>query len=351
VESDDSQQTDPVAELLGTDGELDAELMQLEGADYMDATSDDPADLVPPGFTLFLPNPDAVQKVRAAGKDPRMVAVRIYTIRQDGKRGPGCGKFSPEGMTLAALRGRLPPGQYDLQGLNVDGKYLGGKRVRLDQYERLAPVERLNGNGNGGGQSAGDKILMALAMRALDGDRTKPSEMEAATAAMLKGVGAMMQMQMADLKRAQMISEREDRQTERGQTQSLEMFKLVMPLLAKQNAAPKNGASSSGMGRFEDFFGALQLGMQLAGNAAGAPPRDEDESSLRSWLLPLADSLGPGLISVIAMMLPPDKARMVSELLEAHFKAREAEANAAAGPESDDPPTVETEGQTVGETT
>jgi len=351
VESDDHQESDPVAELMGNVGELDAELAALESIDYGDDAGDDPADLVPPGFTLFYPNPEAVQKLRAAGKDPRMVGVRIYSVRQDGKRGPSCGNFSPEGMTLEALRGRLPPGSYDLQGLNVDSKYLGGKRIHLDRYERLGEPERLSGagNGNGSAQSPADKLLYALAMKAIDGgDRTRPSEMEAATAAMLKGVGAMMQMQMADLKRAQMVTEREDRKTERGQTQSLEMFKLVLPLLAKQNGPAKsNGNGGSGMGRFEDFFGALQLGMQLAGNAGGAPPKDEDESSLKSWLLPLADSLGPGLISVVAMMLPPDKARMVSDLLESHFKAREAEANAAAQ-SSDDPPTVDTEGVSVG---
>jgi hypothetical protein len=179
-------------------------------------------------------------------------------------------------------------------------------------------------------------------MKALDQGQARSSEMESATSAMLKSMNAMMQMQMADFKMRTMAAESEDRKAERTGNRELELLKFMATVMRPQKS---NGNGSGGMGRFEDFFGALQLGMQLAGNAAG-PARDEDENSLKSWLLPLADSLGPGLISVIAMMLPPDKAKMVSELLESHFRAREAEAQAQA--QSDDPPTIDTEGATVG---
>jgi hypothetical protein len=350
LDDSDHQQSDPVAEVLGDVndlgdlGDLSAELEQLAA----EQVTDEDEDVLPPGFSLFQESAQAVEKIRAGGRNARCTYVRVIPVHR-GQKGKTIAKYAPDGLTLEGLRRKLPSGTYDLQGCTEDNLWIGGKRIHLHEAAGVDPAPRANGAGNGGngGGSAGDRILYALAMKALDQGGSKSSEMEAATSAMLKGVTAMMQMSMADAKRQQMISEAEDRKAERGQTQSLEMLKMVLPIVAKQSNGGRPNGGAKEMGRFEDFFGALQLGMSLAQNSGGSgPPKDEDENSLKSWLLPLADSLGPGLISVVAMMLPPDKARMVSDLLEAHFKAREAEA--VAQTQSDEPPTVDTTGETVG---
>lgn len=337
MDTDTPSESDPVADVMGGLDEQFAELSaELEELADLDDVEDDDGPVLPSGFSLFAAKPEAVAKLRDGGRDPRVTAVRVIPIHH-GKKGHMCAKYAPDGLTLNALRQALPPGTYDLQGVNQDGLWVGGKRVHVNNAESLDVLPGAAGGGGGG--ALGDKLLYALAMRGLNGGGAdRGSEMEKATAGMIKSMMAMTQMSMLDMKRQMMMADRADNKSTAQQTGTLDMVKTIMGLMQPKRS---NGAAANGMGRFEDFFAAMQLGMKLAG---GDDRRDEDENSLKSWLLPLADSLGPGLISVVAMMLPAEKAKMVSDLLEAHFKAREAEARS----QSDDPPTVDTTGVPVG---
>jgi hypothetical protein len=332
---------------MGPDlSDLGAELEELAASD---AEAEPIGPVLPPGFSLFTAKPEAVEKLSAAGRDPRVAYVRVIPIHH-GKKGHMVAKYSPEGLTLERLRRALPPGSYDLQGMNADGLWVGGKRIHLSDATGLDKLPGQgngngNGNGNGGGGTMAERVLYALAMKGLQGNENRSSEIEKATAATLSTVRSMIELQMADAKMRAMTVEAQDRKQERGDTRSLDMFKLLIPVLTKQNAS--RAPSEGGAGKFEDFVGAMQLGVQMAQAMNGNAPTDPDKSTLEKWLLPIATELGPGLVSVFAMMLPPEQRQMASDLLESHFKAREAEAVAAAE-SSEDPPTVETEGHTVG---
>lgn len=337
LDPDDLSETDPVADLMGSADDAFAELAS-ELEQFQDDSDDNAGGVLPAGFALFDAKPEAVAKLRDGGRDPHVTAVRVIPIH-NGKKGHQCAKYAPEGLTMSRLRQALPPGTYDLQAVNQDGLWVGGKRVRVTNGEGLDSLPGMNGNGGGNAGSMGDKLLYALAMRGMGGG-DHSSEMEKANAGMIKTMSSMMQMQMMDLKMRMELADRTDNKANSRETNSLEMVKTIMGMVQ-----PKKSNGGGGFGKFEDFFAAMQFGMKLAGN--GGAPEESDADKLKDWLLPLADSLAPGLISVLAMMLPPEQRQMASDLLEAHFKMREAEAKAAA-PTSEDPPTVDTTGVPVG---
>lgn len=352
MEFDSVDEVDPIADLLRSDDEsspdlpedIADELAALAEQTYADTTGP----LVPPGFTLFAIKPEAAEKLRKAGKDPRLVSVRVQAVH-NGQKTHTVGRYSAEGLTREKLRAKLPPGTYDLQGLTIDQAWVGGRRVHLDGAERIdSPARNGHSGSNGyGAQSPAEMLMLKLALRAVEGPQQRTSEIESATGAMLKTVSAMMQMQMADLKLRLAAADVEDRKAGRSSSQLLDVVKLILPFMRQSSSKGSNGAGAgAGLGKFEDFLGVLQFGMHLAQNASGTA-KDEDEDSLKSWVLPLAESIGPGVISGLSMLLPADKAKMINDLLEAQQRAREAEAR-GYDDESDDPPTVDTDGVSVG---
>lgn len=354
LEIESVDEVDPIADLLRSDDEsapdlpedIADELAALAEQTYADTTGP----LVPPGFSLFAIKPEAAEKIRKAGRDPRLVSVRVMAVH-NGQKTHTVGRYSAEGLTREKLRTKLPPGTYDLQGLTIDQAWVGGRRVHLDGAERIDGPSR-NGhapsNGHSSGQSPAEMLMMRLALRAVEGPQSRSSEMEAATGAMMKTITAMMQMQMADLKMRLAAADVEDRKAGRSSSQLLDVFKLLLPYMKQSSSKGSSGAGAgAGLGKFEDFLGVLQFGMHLAQNASGAPKEDDDQDSLKSWVLPLAESIGPGVISGLSMLLPADKAKMINDLLESQQRAREAEAR-GYDEESDDPPTVDAEGVPVG---
>ena len=325
---------------------------ELEGMGEPDQDDDDDANppVLPPGFSMFEARPEAVAKLRAAGRDPTVTAVRVLPVYRN-RRAPQIAKYQPEGLSVEALREVLPPGTYDLVGVNADGLWVGSRRLHLNDATNLSPQKLPNGNGNGNGNggSVADRVLEALAMRGLNGTGSdKSSEMEKATAGMVKAMMAMTQMQVVEMKQRMMLMDHDDAKRNNGDNNALNLLKTILPLVQGKKSNEGNG-NGSGLGKFEDFFAVMQLGAQWQKGVNGNAPEPQPESELRAWLLPLAETLGPGLVSVAAMMLPPEQRKMASDLLEQHFRTREAEARANADPDtSDDPPTVDTAGETVG---
>lgn len=334
---------DPVAAAMGHLNDLASE---LAGLDELGATEAGP-EYLPPEFDLFELSARAVERLLEEGRDPTVVRVAVH-LTNGSKRGKQIRMYPPQGMTWARLKQALPPGQYDLLAYNSDGVWVGSKRIRINHQQldelpgQAAGLDSLEGNPSSKG-SLGDKILYALAMRALNGNEAhgRGSEMEKATAGMVKLMSVQLQMQQADMMMRLKLMETDARERGRDGNTQLEMLKTIWGLAEKRNAKSSNG---NGAGKFEDFVGAMQLGMHF-GKMADGRKKPSDES-LREWVLPLVDSLGPGAFSLIAMMLPVEKAKMVNDFLEQHQRTREAEARAEADGD-DEPDVVNTEGKPV----
>jgi len=85
----------------------------------------------------------------------------------------------------------------------------------------------------------------------------------------------------------------------------------------------------------------MQLGMHFQKQLAGGETNDGDE--LRKWVLPLVDSMGPQVVGLLAMLLPKDKAELLTDLIEQHLRTQEARA-AGTG---EDPETYDTTAEEV----
>ena len=85
--------------------------------------------------------------------------------------------------------------------------------------------------------------------------------------------------------------------------------------------------------------------MHLA--AAQNPSKDPpDNDWIERLFLPLVDQLGPGVVTLAAMLFPDDKAKPILEVLEQHMRTREAEAKAAAA-EAEGPDVIDVEGEST----
>lgn len=310
--------------------------------------------VIPEGFDLFDFPPALVAKRRAEGTDPRLHAVRIYAVKLGQRALPALGNFPAEGMSSAWFRARFESGVYDLQGLNQSGQYIGGKR-----YTNLAGVSNLPGprpfvGGLGGpsyGQAANNGAgslqdqVVAVALQRLLNPPAEPSamgELVKALAAQSSLMATGVNLQLQAMQAAQQLQANSPQaRTESG---LLDFFKQQADqnakLLAAAIAKPAAVVSASKGSDLESFLKMFTLARSLAAES-GAAKSEPEESKLVEIFLGLAETMGPGLMALVAQaVLPPDRAKFICNVIEEHQRARAAQATAESS-------TVDTTGETV----
>lgn len=342
--------TEPIAAAMDVTAAPAVELVdELQAGDQLPELEAEPARLEPPpvpetgrvvpeGFDLFAPRPDAVAKVAERGLNPKLRKVRVYPIN-GGKRGPMLTELTADGLTLAWFRGHIPPGVYDLQGLTEDRMWLGGERVVVNETDSGAFAQPKGAASSSGGLA--DEVMRALVMRALD--KENGSGFESAMSGMVKAMSAQQQMLSTAVQLQLQAMQAANAPAQARESSTMEMLKVFLPLLRPPPAPASPPRAPAAAGSTADLLTLLKFGMELGkGKGQGngdAPPAWFD-------MLPdLVDSVGPGILVVLAQLFPEDKAKQAMELMEQHMRAREAEAKARASEAETDP--IETEGQTV----
>lgn len=344
VTDSDSDQPpdDPIEAAMADMDELRAELEGMAADDF-----DEP--VLPPEFDVFEANPECVHKMRERGADPTVVRIQVFSV-QGGRRGKMIRSFRPEGVTYARLCRKLPPGRYDVQAYSADRCFVGGKRITVTDRstaEDIAP--ELNdpasidsGEAGSSWGKRGDRLVWELAMRALRGHESQgsSSEIREAMAGMLKLQQAQLAMQQTELQNRLALFEAETKAKRGGTNDQLSLLTTVLDLVDKRGGRARSGKGPDA----SDFVGILQLGMHLAG--ARKEPERMDDDWIERLFLPLADQLGPQLVTMLAMLFPDEKAKIIIDTLSQHLKTREAEAKAAAA--EDEPDSVlEAHGETI----
>lgn len=319
--------SDPIGfDGLDPDPEVGAQLG--DEPDQEAPADDEPPPVLPGTFDLFGIKPGNLRKLRDQQIDPVVRKVRVYSSI-NGKRGPCCGTFMPEAMSIRWFNSRFPPGIYDMQACNAENVYVGGGRH---------VVPERSGGGSVGGEGLSpilEDVLRALVDRGLrnQGDAEGNSVakmMQAQANLMTQAVSLQMQMMTAQREPAREESSQLLKLFELMQTQQTNTLNLLLNRKETQ-------ASRTQPGKFTDFVGAMQMGLELSAMIN----RGEDDRAKWEQMIPkLVDSIGPGLIAVVAQAFPQEKSKMVIDLIESHMKARQAEAEADAG-------TVDTEGEPV----
>ena len=305
---------------------------------------------LPEGFDLFEQTAEAIESLKAKHADPVLHRIRIYPV-VNGKRVQSIGTYSAQGASAAWFRRTFPPGVYDIQGLNVAGIYVGGKRFTQPgapggfgapsrAYGAAGPQSWDTQAGAGSGGALTDQIVSIALERLLKPapDTSNPiADVVRAMAAQSAMMQQHLQMQM------QLLTAQQNNPENRAQAQLMDLMraqasenaKLVGTMLAAR-AAPQPKAAG---GDLESMMRILQFGMSLKAGKS-APPADDDPKWIE-LVIGLAENLGPGVVAVLAQAtLPADRAKFVCDVLEQHQRARAAEATAEAQ-------TVDTEGEPV----
>lgn len=306
--------------------------------DFRTAGLPDPSDYIPPECDLLWFDGAKLKKIVDSGKDARIHSIQLLRVEQGG-RGVSLGIFPIAGACQANLKARFGPGIYDCKGRNANGEYIVGRRITIQSdnpYAGPQPQGFTNswsaasnpypvgapgfggppmGSAPMGAQSPLEAIALDLLRQKLTSAQDDP----------LRGALAeMMKMTMLGLEQTrQAMSTIATVQTQ-NQQPTFELLKLFLPML---NQKP---AKSGGGGSMAEALEMFKLGLGLA--QMKNPEEDKEEGGFAKMvaaIAPIVDSLGPGLVTLMAQAaLPADRADAVKQAIEAHMKAREAEARA-----------------------
>lgn len=339
---------DPVESVMGDLGALADELRGLdEGAS--DSEWDEP--ILPPEFDVFQPTPGVGKRIREAGGDPTCVRILVHPVR-GGVRQKATRRLRPEGVTYARLQAALSPGRWDIVGYSIDRCFIGSKRITVtdgDDLDDLSDGEELETLGASGKarrsssrQSPAEQLVWQLAMKAIRGNEAagSASEIREAIGAMVKMQTLQLQMQQTELANRLKLLDAQHNAGARSGGDTLSMIKTVFELADRRSGRQRGGGGT----KPEDFIGMLQMGMHFQKMMSGDKPPEPDWAE--KFFIPALQELGPGIVTVMAMLFPDDKAKPILEMLEQHLRTREAEAKAAAAQE---PETYDTTAEPVGE--
>lgn len=339
----DKPTDDPVDAAMGDLDSLRDEL----GAFDVGADEEWEEPVLPPTFDVFDPRPESVRKIRETGRDPTAVKILAHPFR-NGRRQKAIRAFRPEGVTYARLQSALPPGRYDIVAYTDDNIWVGGKRITVSDRTDLADLSDEDSFDAGGGRgrpsrSPGDQLVWQLAMRSLKGQDSHGSsnEIREALAGMVKLQTLQLQMQQTELANRLKLFEAENRHRGGGAEEQFGLVTKILDVVDRRGGRGRTGKAPDA----SDFVGILQLGMHLA--AAQNPEKDPpDNDWIERLFLPLVDQLGPGVVTLAAMLFPDEKAKPILEVLEQHMRTREAEAKAAAT-EDEGPAPIDTSGEPI----
>lgn len=333
------QAPDMAAEVLGLAGVSDA-------PDAVGSADFAPENYIPPGCDLLSLTAVKVAQLIAKGVDPRVNRVAVRRVIS-GRHAELIGTFAAAGSTIAGLAS-YGPGTYDVHGINAIGKYVCSARHRIGsngELTALPPLGAPTGASSLGNGMSSSNPMEAIMFRLLEQRLLAPQQdpMRDAMAEMLKMLvvtnqqNASMAQQQQQFLMSQMQIAKQASESVNGPANAM-TDKLFSALLETMKS---NGNGSSAKAQIRDTLELVQFGVALA--AAGSrdnPDGDEKEPSWLKHVIPIVESMGPGVVATIAQAaLPKEKADMVVETIKSHMQAREAEAKADV---------VDTDGQEVG---
>lgn len=270
-------------------------------------------------------NADKVAGWKERGIDPRPHHAIIYrhangTVqRQDGH-------WAVAEVSHDMIRNRFGAGNYTVKVFNASNQILAQNGASIPGAASSAPAS----NGDGGlgallggglpqGGSSSDRLLVFLLSKVLERQEPKQDPLREIVGSM----AALIQAQVSMLNAQPKAQAPDD-------TAAKLLLAIVPKLLEqKQNPAPVPGQNRS----IEEFLSVLRFGMGIAGahaksgssNGKKNPSDDEWGTKFLEILPELAESVGPPLITTIALaMLPKDKADAVIAMMADHMRTREA---------------------------
>lgn len=286
----------------------------------------DPDDPAPLGDVLLV-DQGRMKALQAKGTDTSIVRVRIERHSEQLSKFVRLeGEYPPDLVTVKWLRKKFGAGSYFVRGCNVGGMYLASGRVTIEELPEppVPPVHVQTAAAGPAALPAGLSFTEMLLLKLIEGPRqaaapvAQQDDLRETLAAMSKMIAMQMQAATMNQMRAQVAGP-----TTNGHSDD-KMYALLLKLATDKR---------EGGGGVESLLPLLQLGINLGARAALPAGTKENPNELPPWLqvVPeVADTLGVPLIATLAQaLLPPDKAKVVLDVMSEHQQARKAEADAA----------------------
>jgi hypothetical protein len=281
----------------------------------------DPDDPSPIGDVLLV-DQARMKALADKGLDTNLVRVRVERFSEEHNKFSRLeGEFPPEVVTVKWLRKKFGPGSYMARGLNAGGMFLASGRVSIEALPEPVTPQVVAAS-----STPNLNFTEMLLLKLIEGPRAAPvapqqDDLRETLAAMSKMIA--MQMQAATM--SQLRSQVAGQPNGHGSDEKL--YELLKQIVLTGGTAKRE------KGGIEEFLPLLQLGISLGARAALPGGAKENPNELPPWLsvVPeVADTLGVPLIATLAQaLLPPDKAKVVLDVMSEHQQARKAEADAS----------------------
>ena len=275
---------------------------------------------------MLLVDQARLQALSAKGLDTHLVRVRVERFSEEKNKFSRLeGEFPPEVVTVKWLRKKFGPGSYLARGLNAAGMFLASGRVSIEEVpDSPKPPEPVQQVVASSGSAPNLNFTEMLLLKLIEGPRAAPVAPQDDLRETLAAMSKMIAMQMQAATMSQLRSQVTGQPNGHGSDEKL--YDLLKQLVI-------SGPGKREKGGIEEFLPLLQLGISLGARAALPGGAKENPNELPPWLsvVPeVADTLGVPLIATLAQaLLPPEKAKVVLDVMSEHQQARKAEADAA----------------------
>lgn len=298
---------------------------------------------------VFTITPEMIAKRAADGRDPYIVAVRIYKLANSGRGKVRIdGEYLPEHVNTKSVLKQWGPGRYEFQGVNQNGQFITNATMALGSIEASDAAHGLNAAEPGPAPTEalpppvgppGVDPMFAYMMQ-------QSAQAQAQSQQMMMGVLQVMGQAlvgqqppandgMSKLAEAIAASSAATAASFSAHAQSPQAQATASQTSFMENIVMKalDGAKSG-----SDGIDTTQILLAMLAD------KDQDGKFWESIFPVLVENLGIPVMGAIATALPEDKGKMLSALLAEQAKARAAEANADAAEAAAAGGTVDTEG-------
>ena len=302
-----------------------------------EGATDEPSDFdirnfVPDGWDLFEPDVQTILRQLSEDKDPVFASVRLWRVPANGTADTQriAGDIRADVATSQWLLQTHGPGRYDVVVLNARKRKIQGRRISLggtpgqpwqpppghppwQPPPQAAPAWSAQPPWAQPPSSSPQDRLMQLAVERLLNPEPQRDSIRDAMAEMVKLMQVQMQASQQMLQNMIAAKKPDDNP-------------LLNTLLEKLMTQPASQQTSA-----QELMSILMAGVTLRDNLGGGSG-GSGEPSHDTWIsiIPsLVDSIGPPMAATIAGSIKdPVKSKMALDAINAHMKAREAEANA-----------------------
>lgn len=268
-------------------------------------------------------NADKVAGWTEKGIDPKPHRAVIFK-HVNGKSERCDGVWPVSEVNRDFLKARWGPGTYTVQVVNVNNQILARNGASI---EGPVGVTSSSSTPLGALPASDGELVRFLLAKLLESREPRQDPMREVVASM----ASLMQVQIAA-----MNADRANQARAPTDETASKLLLAIVPELVKARVAPApngQGARGGAVSSIDEFLRVLQFGMALSGAAAKGKSKkenpDDDETKWLEVLPNIVDSIGPGLVTTLALaILPKEKADQAIDTIQTHMRAREAEAKA-----------------------